>query len=224
MANILSEFGRRLAKRAKEKHITQDKLAEKINKSVHTIKKWYSGEARPQIEALIELADLLECDIDYLTGRIEKKTHDNKFICDSLGLSESAIDYIKELPPAYKTVLDMLLSDNKDFDDILDDIALAFRYSCKDPENETAESTDPGLICSLIDLEDKKTSKEKKQIALHHVQRAEMVQIKCKDHIKSKVNRLLDNIPPAAPERVTKDIGTIDIEEVYKVAKDFSKE
>lgn len=52
----------------------------------------YAG--RPSLARVCDYCILLGCDIDYLTGRIDKKTHDAQFICEYTGLSESAVEFL----------------------------------------------------------------------------------------------------------------------------------
>lgn len=221
MASILSEFGKRLAERAKEMRITQEKLAEKTNKSVPTIKKWYSGEARPQIEALIELANLLECDIDYLCGHIKEKTHDNTFICDSLGLSESAIDYIKELPPVYKNVLDMLLSNNSGLYEIMEDLARIRIASCQEPEKELDHKFTKGIAAAYKTITGDKRDKKKDSEAREHLRRAYLIQSEAKEHIQAIVSQKLRKAPPVLPPELQEEINEKDPGGNYEATYDF---
>lgn len=81
----------------KELRITQEGLAEKMNVSLKTVMNWEQGQAIPSLETLMELADLYHCDLDYLTGRMDQKTHDLQFIHDQTGLSEKAIEKLQSL-------------------------------------------------------------------------------------------------------------------------------
>ena len=45
----------------------------------------------PSLEIVANICELLGCDIDYLTGRIEEKSHEVKNICEYTGLSEEAV-------------------------------------------------------------------------------------------------------------------------------------
>ena len=61
-------------------------------KSVYnTLRQWRGPKGNPTLRILIRICDLLECDIDYLIGRMNEQTHTNKFIKDETGLSEPAI-------------------------------------------------------------------------------------------------------------------------------------
>ena len=45
----------------------------------------------------MDLTELYHCDLDYLTGRLDQKTHDLQFIHDQTGLSEKAIEKLQSL-------------------------------------------------------------------------------------------------------------------------------
>ena len=83
--------------KSKELSITQEKLAEKMDVSLKTVMNWEQGQAIPSIETLMDLAELYHCDLDYLTGRIDCKTHDLQFIHDQTGLSEKAIEKLQSV-------------------------------------------------------------------------------------------------------------------------------
>ena len=71
---------------------TQVKLAEKLDVSIKTIMNWEQGIATPSIDTLIGLCDLYGCDLDYLMGKIDCRTHDVQEIHEYTGLSEQAIE------------------------------------------------------------------------------------------------------------------------------------
>ena len=50
----------------RQRNITQEQLAEKINVSRQTISKWESGEMTPELPKLIELCELFSCKLDAL--------------------------------------------------------------------------------------------------------------------------------------------------------------
>lgn len=75
-------------------NLTQQQLADKLNVSLKTVMNWEQGIVTPSLETTIQIADLLHCDIDFLTGRIQAKDHDTQFIMDRTGLSEEAIDIL----------------------------------------------------------------------------------------------------------------------------------
>ena len=89
-------------------HLTQDQLAQQMGRHLKTIMNWEQGIAVPEFEDLVKLADLLHCSIDFLTGRIKCTTHDAQFIYDQTGLSESAIQKLKDLKESGKNTAEIL--------------------------------------------------------------------------------------------------------------------
>lgn len=83
--------------KSKELRITQEELADRLGVSLKTVMNWEQGQAIPSVETLMDLADIYDCDLDYLTGRIDQRTHDLQFIHDQTGLSEKAIEKLQSL-------------------------------------------------------------------------------------------------------------------------------
>ena len=102
MGNVLRNFDKKsLGTRIKELRKqhgfkTQDKFAESFNVSKETVQNWEQGRFCPEVPSLYDLADYFDCDIDYLVGRIDEKTHDLQFICDYTGLSAESINLLHE--------------------------------------------------------------------------------------------------------------------------------
>ena len=87
----------RLKEIRKKNGLTQQQLADKMNVILKTVQNWEQGIAIPPFETIIQLCDLLKCDVDYLIGRIDCQTHDNQFIHDEIGLNEAAINKMRNL-------------------------------------------------------------------------------------------------------------------------------
>lgn len=81
--------------KSKELRITQEELADRLGVSLKTVMNWEQGQAIPSVETLMDLAEIYDCDLDYLTGRLDQKTHDLQFIHDQTGLSEKAIEKLQ---------------------------------------------------------------------------------------------------------------------------------
>lgn len=112
-------FSERLALRRKEcGYNTQYALAEEYNKRfpssrknrkeennrnssgiLGTIKHYENGNynGSPKLDIVDNLCKILECDVDYLLGNIDCKTHDDQFIHNQTGLSEIAILELRQL-------------------------------------------------------------------------------------------------------------------------------
>lgn len=54
-------------------------------------------KSMPTLDKVDNICSLLECDIDYLTGRIDQETHEKEDICEYTGLSEKAVDMLHHL-------------------------------------------------------------------------------------------------------------------------------
>ncbi|MCR5764335.1 MAG: DUF5680 domain-containing protein [Treponema sp.] len=59
-------FSEKLVVLRKNKGLTQESLAEKINVSRQAVAKWESGQAYPDISNLIQISDLMNVTVDYL--------------------------------------------------------------------------------------------------------------------------------------------------------------
>ena len=88
MENLKRTFGDRLKHERKKFDMRQEDLANKLGMTTATIRNWEQGRTWPEMPDFIKLCELLECDADYLAGRIEQKTHDLNYLCTLTGLSE----------------------------------------------------------------------------------------------------------------------------------------
>ena len=75
--------------------LTQEGLAQAMGVHIKTVMNWEQGIAEPSLGTLMDLTELYHCDLDYLTGRLDQKTHDLQFIHDQTGLSEKAIEKLQ---------------------------------------------------------------------------------------------------------------------------------
>ena len=62
-------FGENLQYYRKQNNLTQEDLAEQMQVSRQSVSKWENGEAMPDLEKVIKLADILQVDLDDLCGR-----------------------------------------------------------------------------------------------------------------------------------------------------------
>jgi len=65
-------FGQRLQKRRKDKKMTQEELATRVNVTGQAVSKWETDQSYPDITLIPSLAEILETDIDYLFGKKEE--------------------------------------------------------------------------------------------------------------------------------------------------------
>lgn len=59
-----------------------------------TIQSWEQGKSTPTADVLANICDLLECDADYLLGRIDQRTHDINDAHRYTGLSAEALEQL----------------------------------------------------------------------------------------------------------------------------------
>ena len=65
--------------------------------SKENVRQWRNGYTRPDIDKLIIIANILGCSLEYLLGASECKNFENININKELGLSNEAINNLKEL-------------------------------------------------------------------------------------------------------------------------------
>ena len=66
----MDNIGERLIQLRKEKGFSQESLANQLNVTRQAISNWERGKTEPDLQTLIQLADLLGTDVDYLLGRM----------------------------------------------------------------------------------------------------------------------------------------------------------
>lgn len=66
MRHDLKECGKRIQQLRKERELTQEQLAEKLNVSQNTIAKIESGLRRPSIDFLLEISEFFKVSTNYL--------------------------------------------------------------------------------------------------------------------------------------------------------------
>lgn len=104
-------FTERLIECRKRKYSSQQKFADAyvekydmIRKSKNktdrnmfgTVQSWEQGKSTPSAEVLCNICDLLDCDADYLLGRIDHRTHDLTDAHRYTGLSDKALEQLHE--------------------------------------------------------------------------------------------------------------------------------
>ena len=62
-------FAERLDRTRKEKGITAQKMADALNTGIRNYRKYESGDAKPTLDGLVLIADLLDVSTDYLLCR-----------------------------------------------------------------------------------------------------------------------------------------------------------
>lgn len=72
------------------------------NNMFGTIQSWEQGKSTPTAETLANICDLLDCDADYLLGRIGQRTHDISDAHRYTGLSAGALEQLHEYREALR--------------------------------------------------------------------------------------------------------------------------
>lgn len=71
-----NHFGENVTFYRKKLNITQEELAEKMNVSRQTVSRWETSNTFPEVETLIKLCSLFECDMDTLVRKDAKSCED----------------------------------------------------------------------------------------------------------------------------------------------------
>ncbi len=90
-----TKIGEFLRELRKEKNLTQEDLAEKMNVSRRTVSRWETGSNMPDLDVLVELADYYDVDLrDIFNGKRRSDDNMNTELKDTL---MQAADYTQEL-------------------------------------------------------------------------------------------------------------------------------
>ncbi len=89
---------------------SQQDLADALSVDRSLVKGWENEKkpVLPRLDNLLSMCDLFQCDLDYLTGRIQEPTHDIKYFKEITGLS---VEAIKKLISLKGTGIDGILSE-----------------------------------------------------------------------------------------------------------------
>jgi len=86
----MTQFGERLAALRKQRGMSQETLAEKLELTRQTISKWETGASTPDLALLVRLAEVFEVSTDSLLG-VETAASQEKTLKDSAGILFYAI-------------------------------------------------------------------------------------------------------------------------------------
>lgn len=86
-------------KQRERMNLTREELVKKLNGAVslETIGRIERGQRQPRVDTLLLLADALECDPDYLLGRLKFPNREVSEIGEQIPLNEAAIRCLVEL-------------------------------------------------------------------------------------------------------------------------------
>lgn len=104
------EIGSRLKAIRKTKYKSQESFAEALKIADRkTISKWETGETEIPITRLSDICRLLDCDLDYIFGKIKPPKNSINNVMEETGLTEQASRIL--LDEEYKDILNALLID-----------------------------------------------------------------------------------------------------------------
>lgn len=104
----LRSFGDKLKKLRNIRGLTQEKFADEMNISLDTVKNWEQGYNYPSIDTLVDIAEYLKCDFDYLIGQQETPNKEYTHISDMIGISEVAAAQLSIAKGQQSPVLNVL--------------------------------------------------------------------------------------------------------------------
>ena len=104
----LRSFGDKLKKLRNIRGLTQEKFADEMNISLDTVKNWEQGYNYPSIDTLVDIAEYLKCDFDYLIGQQETPSKEYAHISDMIGISEAAAAQLSIAKGQQSPVLNVL--------------------------------------------------------------------------------------------------------------------
>ena len=93
------KFGENLKKIRKEKNMSQEQLAEKVNVSRQSVSKWETGESYPEMNNILELCKIFNCNINDLihTDMTDISSLDEEIIMNVVKFNEKKQNQVKTL-------------------------------------------------------------------------------------------------------------------------------
>ena len=89
-------FGQRITRLRKEKGLTQNDIAERVNVTSQAVSKWENDQATPDIDILVKLSEIYDISLDELFGKEKHSTvltnKPNKKDFDSMILKITILD------------------------------------------------------------------------------------------------------------------------------------
>lgn len=101
---IYKTISERLKSLREERGYTFSKVAEMCGiQQYQTVSNWENGNTRPSLECLLKLCKLYKCELGYILGEHNCKTLENSTFQNIAGLSDDAIDKLKNFNSMNKT-------------------------------------------------------------------------------------------------------------------------
>lgn len=124
----------------------QNKFPFSSNNIESTIKQWYAKKGKkPSIDKLMEICELLDCDIDYFLTEQTQFKQDNLNAMARTGLEEVTIDEICNLTTSEKHIVDALFSRSYGSTNIIKLIQQMLFYSHPNTKNKSKITLDGNL-------------------------------------------------------------------------------
>lgn len=95
--NLQTIFVQRLNGLMQKNHTTQEQLAKVVGVRRQTISLYCNGQSRPDYLQIASIAQFFRVTTDYLIGLSDGKNETTSRICDILGISDEAVENIKNL-------------------------------------------------------------------------------------------------------------------------------
>ena len=67
-------LGNRIQRYRKARKMTQEELAERLNITSQAVSKWETDNSYPDLDLLCKLAEIFNCSLDELMGRVKEET------------------------------------------------------------------------------------------------------------------------------------------------------
>lgn len=92
----LREIGARIKKEREALSMTLEQLAEVLNTTRQSVSKWEKGLGTLDMDSVLRMCDLFECEIGYLTCEYDCKRKETTDVCSVTGLDEKAVEILLE--------------------------------------------------------------------------------------------------------------------------------
>ena len=164
-----SPFARRLTQLIEKHGLKQREVAEAIEVQRQTVSLYTKGQALPDVACLVKMTKLFNVSADYLLGLTKTPTleADKRAVCDYVGLSEPAVDFLHEIKGDERYSRSELLSNmisSEKFDEFTQRIQ---EFVSEDAETRIQPYTDVGIIKFSSDSSDTLYEGEAENYAKH---------------------------------------------------------
>jgi transcriptional regulator with XRE-family HTH domain len=94
---IMVAFGERIRELREEKGLSQEELGKILKVAKSTISQYELGKRNPDPETLDNLANILDCSVDYLLGRTDDRRPAEKIIEEAISDDAELLEFFQEL-------------------------------------------------------------------------------------------------------------------------------